>query len=70
MKAATAAMQFTDIVPDDLRLAADILPVLRELRPHLTAESLASIYAEGYPQGLAAYSSSARAARVPVASAM
>jgi GNAT superfamily N-acetyltransferase len=28
------------------------LPVLRELRPHLTAESLAAIYAEGYPQGL------------------
>jgi GNAT superfamily N-acetyltransferase len=52
MKAAAAAIQFTDIGPDDPRLAADILPVLRELRPHLTAESLASIYAEGYPQGL------------------
>jgi GNAT superfamily N-acetyltransferase len=45
-------IQFTDIGPDDPRLAADILPVLRELRPHLTAESLASIYAEGYSQGL------------------
>jgi hypothetical protein len=44
--------QFTDIGPDDPRLAADILPVLRELPTHLTAESLASIYAEGYPQGL------------------
>ena len=52
MKAATTAIQFTDIEPDDPRLAADILPVLRELRPQLTAESLASIYAEGYPQGL------------------
>jgi GNAT superfamily N-acetyltransferase len=52
MKAAAAALQFTDIAPDDPRLAADILPVLRELRPHLTAESLTSIYAEGHPQGL------------------
>jgi GNAT superfamily N-acetyltransferase len=46
------AIQFTDIGPDDPRLATDILPVLRELRPHLTAGSLASIYAEGHPQGL------------------
>lgn len=52
MKAAAAAIQFTDIAPDDPRLAADILPVLRELRTHLTAGSLASIYAEGHPQGL------------------
>jgi GNAT superfamily N-acetyltransferase len=52
MNAAAAAMQFTDIGPDDSRLTADILPVLRELRPHLTAETLASIYNEGYPQGL------------------
>src|SRR5258708_10639462 len=52
MMAAAAAIQFTDIGPDDPRLAADILPVLRELRPHLTAESLTSIYAEGHPQGL------------------
>jgi GNAT superfamily N-acetyltransferase len=52
VKASAAALQFTDIGPDDARLVADILPVLRELRPHLTPESLASIYAEGYPQGL------------------
>src|SRR5262249_54517206 len=52
MKAAAAAIQFTDIGPDDPRLADDVLPVLRELRPHLTAESLASIYAEGHLQGL------------------
>jgi GNAT superfamily N-acetyltransferase len=52
MQAAASALRFTDIGPDDPRLAADILPVLRELRPHLTAESLADIYAEGYPQGL------------------
>jgi GNAT superfamily N-acetyltransferase len=52
MKAAAAALQFTDVGPDDPRLAADILPVLAELRPHLTADSLTSIYAEGHPQGL------------------
>ena len=52
MKAPAAAIQFTDIGPDDPRLAADILPVLRELRPHLTAGSLTGIYAEGHPQGL------------------
>jgi GNAT superfamily N-acetyltransferase len=52
MEAAARALQFTDIGPDDPRLAVDILPVLRELRPHLTAESLARIYAEAYPQGL------------------
>jgi GNAT superfamily N-acetyltransferase len=46
------AIRFTDIGIDDPRLAADVLPVLRELRPRLTAESLASIYAEGHPQGL------------------
>jgi hypothetical protein len=45
-------MQLADIGPDDPRLAADILPVLRELRPHLTQESLSIIYAEGHPQGL------------------
>jgi GNAT superfamily N-acetyltransferase len=52
MKATAAEPRFTDIGPDDPRLSADILPVLRELRPHLTAESLTSIYAEGFPQGL------------------
>lgn len=52
MKATAAAPQFTDIGPDDPRLTADILPVLRELRPHLTAGSLTRIYAEGHPQGL------------------
>lgn len=51
MKAPAAAIQFTDIGPDDPWLAADILPVLRELRPHVTAGSLTSIYAEGHPPG-------------------
>lgn len=29
-----------------------MLPVLRELRPHLTEESFAEVYDNGYPQGL------------------
>lgn len=52
-------LRFVDVGPEDPRLARDLLPVLRELRPHLTPESLASVYAEGQPQGLrftAAYS--------------
>lgn len=42
----------TELPPDDERLVADALPVLRELRPHLTADTFAAIYAEGHPQGL------------------
>ncbi len=38
--------------PGDPRLGAEVLQVLRELRPHLTAESFAAVYAEGHPQGL------------------
>ena len=49
---AEAHVQFTDIGPDDPRLATDILPVLGELRPHLTSQSLKAIYAEGHSQGL------------------
>jgi GNAT superfamily N-acetyltransferase len=52
MNATSVAPQLIDIGPDDPRLIAEILPVLRQLRPHLTAESIASIYAEGHPQGL------------------
>jgi GNAT superfamily N-acetyltransferase len=51
-KADARVLQFADISPDDPRLATDILPVLRELRPHLTPQSLGLIYAEGHPQGL------------------
>ena len=39
MKADVGLMQFADIGPDDPRLAADILPVLRELRPLLNPQS-------------------------------
>jgi GNAT superfamily N-acetyltransferase len=41
-----------DLEPGDERLARDMLPVLRELRPHLDESSLAAVYAEGHPQGL------------------
>jgi GNAT superfamily N-acetyltransferase len=45
-------MTFLDLEPGDPRLVRDLLPVLRELRPHLTAQSFAAVYEEGYPQGL------------------
>ena len=45
-------MQLVDLGPDDPRLISDALPVLRELRPHLTAEAFAAVYREGHPQGL------------------
>jgi GNAT superfamily N-acetyltransferase len=45
-------MQFVDLDPDDPRLTTDVLPVLIELRPHLTPETLAQVYSEGHPQGL------------------
>lgn len=41
-----------DLEPGDPRLAAEMLPVLRELRPHLDEASFAAVYAEGHPQGL------------------
>jgi GNAT superfamily N-acetyltransferase len=46
------AMDLVDIDPGDPRLVTDVLPVLSELRPHLTAESFTAVYAAGYPQGL------------------
>jgi GNAT superfamily N-acetyltransferase len=45
-------MRFVDLEPGDPRLTADVLPVLMELRPHLTPESFAHVYSEGHPQGL------------------
>ncbi|WP_067972827.1 GNAT family N-acetyltransferase [Nocardiopsis trehalosi] len=60
-------MEIIDVAPDDPRLAADLLPVLRELRPHLTADLLRDVYAEGHPQGLrftAAYTGEGRCAGV------
>jgi GNAT superfamily N-acetyltransferase len=43
---------FVDVEPDDPRLMNDVLPVLAELRPHLSEDSLRAIYTEGRPQGL------------------
>ena len=45
-------MTFVDLEPGDPRVGEDVLPVLKELRPHLTPESFAAVYVEGYPQGL------------------
>ena len=46
------AYQLVDFEPGDPRLAAEVLPVLLELRPHLTAASFDAVYREGHPQGL------------------
>lgn len=46
------AYELVDLEPADPRLESDVLPVLRELRPHLDAASFAAIHAEGHPQGL------------------
>ena len=56
-------MRLVDLEPGDPRLGQDALPVLLELRPHLTEASFAAVYAEGHPQGLryvAAYDTSDR----------
>ena len=45
-------MRLVDVGPGDPRLSAEILPVLQQLRPHLTAEAFAAIYEEGYATGL------------------
>jgi GNAT superfamily N-acetyltransferase len=45
-------MTLVDLEPGDPRLDAEVLPVLRELRPHLTSESFAAVYERGHPQGL------------------
>jgi GNAT superfamily N-acetyltransferase len=45
-------MLLVDLEPGDSRLDHDVLPLLRELRPHLTAANFAAVYQEGYPQGL------------------
>ncbi|MEU9320829.1 GNAT family N-acetyltransferase [Streptomyces sp. NPDC048295] len=45
-------MKITDLEPGDARLAEDLLPVLRELRPHLTEDLFREIYERGYGQGL------------------
>ncbi|MCX5610431.1 MULTISPECIES: GNAT family N-acetyltransferase [unclassified Streptomyces] len=45
-------MKIIDLEPGDSRLTGDLLPVLLELRPHLTEDVFRSILAEGHGQGL------------------
>jgi GNAT superfamily N-acetyltransferase len=45
-------MTLVDLEPGDPRLERDVLPVLQELRPHLTPESFAVVFQQGHPQGL------------------
>lgn len=49
---APPGLALVDLDPHDPRLIADVLAVLRQLRPHLTADALESVYREGHPQGL------------------
>ncbi|MFF4447648.1 GNAT family N-acetyltransferase [Streptomyces sp. NPDC001502] len=56
-------MKIIDLEPGDPRLTADLLPVLLELRPHLTEEVFLRILTEGHGQGLrfsAAYDADGR----------
>ena len=48
----TRELDLVDLEPGDARLVSEALPVLLELRPHLTPESLTAVYEEGHPQGL------------------
>ncbi|MEU9378226.1 GNAT family N-acetyltransferase [Streptomyces sp. NPDC048255] len=45
-------MKIIDLEPGDPRMTGDLLPVLRELRPHLTEDLFRSVLSEGHPQGL------------------
>jgi GNAT superfamily N-acetyltransferase len=45
-------VRLVDLEPGDPRLEHDVLPVLLQLRPHLTPESFVAVYEEGHPQGL------------------
>ncbi|MFD9051540.1 GNAT family N-acetyltransferase [Streptomyces zaomyceticus] len=56
-------MKIIDLEPGDTRLENDLLPVLLELRPHLTPELFRQVYEAGHPQGLrfsAAYADDGR----------
>ncbi|MFI8966739.1 GNAT family N-acetyltransferase [Streptomyces sp. NPDC053493] len=45
-------MKIIDLEPGDPRLETELLPVLRELRPHLTPELFRAVYEDGHAQGL------------------
>ncbi|MFE0703946.1 GNAT family N-acetyltransferase [Streptomyces sp. NPDC058872] len=56
-------MKIIDLERGDPRLEGDLLPVLRELRPHLTPGLFREVYEAGHPQGLrftAAYADDGR----------
>ncbi|MCB8907766.1 MULTISPECIES: GNAT family N-acetyltransferase [unclassified Streptomyces] len=56
-------MKIIDLEPGDPRLEKDLLPVLSELRPHLTPELFREVYETGHSQGLrfsAAYTDEGR----------
>ncbi|GHG00816.1 MULTISPECIES: GNAT family N-acetyltransferase [Streptomyces] len=60
-------MKIIDLEPGDPRLESDLLPVLVELRPHLTPDLFRDVYARGHAQGLrftAAYGDDGRCAGV------
>ena len=46
------AVELVDVEPGDEQLVGDLLPVLLELRPNLTAASFPATYERGYGQGL------------------
>ena len=45
-------VELVDVEPGDPRLEADLLPVLKQLRPHLDGPTYAAVYERGHPQGL------------------
>ncbi|MFF9018361.1 GNAT family N-acetyltransferase [Streptomyces sp. NPDC014870] len=45
-------MKIVDFAPGDPRLDSDLLPVLRELRPHLTPQLFHEVQERGHAQGL------------------
>lgn len=45
-------MKIIDLEPGDPRLESDLLPVLLELRPHLTPALFQDVYERGHAQGL------------------
>lgn len=45
-------MEIVTVEPGDRRLLDAVLPVLRELRPHLDGPAFTEVYAEGHRQGL------------------
>ncbi|MFF5446354.1 GNAT family N-acetyltransferase [Streptomyces sp. NPDC012888] len=45
-------MKIIELEPGDPRLDSELLPVLRELRPHLTPQLFREVYERGHAQGL------------------